>query len=64
MHRIAQQVIELRTELSRVDRAIRRAVIFAPKAFGATLPSSAERSIHFTLQRIHCTSGLMAFEKV
>ena len=67
MHRSAQKVIELRAELSRVDRVLRlpdRAMIFASKAFGATLPSSAERSIHLTLQLIHCPSGLIAFEKV
>jgi hypothetical protein len=63
-HRGAQKAIELRAELSGVDRALHRAMIFAPKAFGATLPSSVERSIHLTLQEIHCISGLIAFKKV
>jgi hypothetical protein len=54
MHPIAQEVSGLRAELPRVDRALRRAMpIFAPKAFGATLPSSAERSIHLTLPLMH-----------
>jgi hypothetical protein len=54
MHRIAQKVIELRAELSRVDRALRRAMLIL-RGIAATLPSSAERSIHLTLQLMHGT---------
>jgi hypothetical protein len=52
MHRIAQEVIELRAELSRVDRALRRAMLIL-RGFTAALPSNAERSIHLTLQLMH-----------
>jgi hypothetical protein len=48
----APSVIEFRIELPQVDRALRRAMLIC-HGFAVTLPSSAERSIHLSLQLMH-----------